>query len=170
MDYRLPPRLSVDEFLRRFLLHQNGALHEPLSTSSVFARASARTQILRLIRPKTLRCQPLRRQNQASKSHWPPPFEPQANRLHQIQPVRDPPPPTRAHSKYIGFPVGGFLQVAVSEAPLSENANPSCFAGRSRYSTKTFRTHQPAKAANFTFSMRWVEMARMDFQSTASLP
>src|ERR1700677_1663883 len=120
-------------------LNQNGALHEPLSTSSVFARASARTQILCLIRPKTLRCQPLQRQNQASKSHWPPPFEPQANRLHQIQPVRDPPPPTRAHSKYIGFPVGGFLQVAVSEAPLSENANPSCFAGRSRYSTKTFR-------------------------------
>jgi hypothetical protein len=31
-------------------------------------------------------------------------------------------PPTRLvrpHSKYIAFPVGGFLQVAVSEAPLS---------------------------------------------------
>jgi hypothetical protein len=44
----------------------------------------------------------------------------------------------RPHSKYIGFPVGGFLQVAVSEAPLPEHANPRCFAGRSRYSTKIY--------------------------------
>ena len=139
MDYRLPPRLSVDEFLRPFLLHLNGALHEPLSTSSVFACASARTRTPCLIRPKTLRCQPLQRPDQASKSHWPPPFELQANRLHQTQPVRGPLAPTRADLKYIGFPVDGFLQVAESEAPVSENANPSCFARRSRYSTKTCR-------------------------------
>ena len=119
-------------------LNQNGALHEPLSTSSVFARASARTRMPCLIRPKTLRYQPLQRPNQASKSHGPPPFGLQANRLHQTPPVRDPSAPTRADSKYIGFPVGGFLQAAVSGAPLSEHANPSCFAGRSRYSTKTF--------------------------------
>ena len=120
-------------------LNQNGALHEPLSTSSLFARASARTRMPCLIRPKTLRYQPLQRPNQASKSHGPPPFGLQANRLHQTPPVRDPSAPTRADSKYIGFPVGGFLQAAVSGAPLSEHANPSCFAGRSRYSTKTSR-------------------------------
>ena len=50
-------------------LNQNGASHEPLSTSSAFARASARTRMPCLIRSKTLRCQPLQRPNQASKSH-----------------------------------------------------------------------------------------------------
>src|SRR6202453_5272144 len=118
-------------------LNQNGAPHEPLSTSSVFARAAARSRMSSLLRPTPVPCQRLQRPNHASKSHWPPPFELQATRLHPTQPVRDPSAPTRADSKYIGFPVGGFLQVAVSEAPLSENANPSCFAGRSRYSTKT---------------------------------
>jgi hypothetical protein len=117
-------------------LNQNGALHQPLSTSSVFARASARTRMPCLILPKPLRCQPLQRPHQASKSHWAAPFELQANRLHQTQPVRDPSAPTRADSMYIGSPVGGFLQTAVSKVPLSENANPSCLAARSRYSTK----------------------------------
>src|SRR3984885_8205341 len=120
-------------------LNQNGASHEPLSTSSVVDRASARTRTPCLLRPKPPPCQPLQRPNQASKSHWLAPFQLHANRLHPTQPVRDPSAPTRADSKYIGFPVGGFLQAAVSGAPLSEHANPSCFAGRSRYSTKTSR-------------------------------
>src|ERR1039458_4132747 len=43
-------------------------------------------------------------------------------------------------SKYIGFHEGGFLQVAVSEAPLGELAAAHSYVtGRSRYSTKTFR-------------------------------
>jgi len=46
----------------------------------------------------------------------------------------------QTHSKYIAFHGGGFLQVAVSEAPLRERADARCFAGRSRYSTKTSRS------------------------------
>ena len=79
--------------------------------------ASAHTRMPCLVRPKTLRCKPLQCPNQASKSHWSTSFGLLANRLHQTQPVRDPSSPTRADSKYIGFPVGGFLQTAVSEAP-----------------------------------------------------
>ena len=59
-----PPRNSC------FALHlnQTGALHEALSTSSASARASARTRIPCLFRPKPLGCQPLQRPHTASAS------------------------------------------------------------------------------------------------------
>ena len=56
------------------------------------------------------------------------------------QSLPDPSAPAQPHSKYIAFHEGGFLQVAVSEAPPSEHATAHrCVAGRSRYSTKTSR-------------------------------
>src|SRR5208337_729333 len=50
-----------------------------------------------------------------------------------------------AHSKYIAFPEGGFLQVAVSEAPGQGSCDCRLFrGGRFRYSTKTYRYYQTA--------------------------
>ena len=59
-----PPRNSC--FARH--LNQTDALHEALSTSSTSARASARTRIPCLFRPKPLGCQPLQRPHKASAS------------------------------------------------------------------------------------------------------
>jgi hypothetical protein len=54
--------------------------------------------------------------------------------------VPDPSASIHTDSKYIGFHEGGFLQVAVSEAPLGELAAAHSYVtGRSRYSTKTSR-------------------------------
>ena len=108
-----PPRNSC------FALHlnQNGTPHEALSTSSTLARASAHTRIPCLFLPKPLGCQPLQRLHKASANQH------AASSGHSIigryptRSVPDPSAPVQTDSKYIGFHRGGFLQVAVSEAP-----------------------------------------------------
>ncbi len=112
-----PPRNSC--FARH--LNQIDALHEALSTSSTSARASAHTRIPCLFRPKPLGCQPL---HKASASQYAAPSGPSVIRRCPTQSVPDPSAPVQTDSKYIGFPVGGFLQVAVSEAPPSKTAQP----------------------------------------------
>src|SRR6266568_3165941 len=109
-----PPRNSC------FALHlnQTGTPHEALSTSSTLARASAHTRIPCLFQPKPLGCQPLQRLHKASANQH------AASSGHSIigrcptRSVPDPSAPVQTDSKYIAFHEGGFLQVAVSEAPL----------------------------------------------------
>ena len=108
-----PPPNSC--FARR--LNQTGALHEALSTSSASARAPALTRIPCLFRPKPLACQPLQRPENASASQHAAPSAPSVIRHYPTQSVPDLSAPVQTDSKYIGFPEGGFLQVAVSEAP-----------------------------------------------------
>src|ERR1035437_1749435 len=98
-------------------LYRTRTQHEDLSTPSAFARASARTKIPCLIRQKPLACQPLQHPHQASTRHCPAPFGLQANQSRPTQPVPDPAAPAKTDSKRIAFHEGGFLQVAVSEAP-----------------------------------------------------
>ena len=122
-------------------LNQTSALHEALSISSAFARASARLRTLCPVQPTTLRCQSLQPPLRPSPSHSTAPSGFQTNESYPTQSVPDPPAPAQAHSKYIGFHGGGFLQVAVSEAPRLEVCGcATCVVGRSRYSTKTFRS------------------------------
>ena len=115
-----PPRNSC--FVRH--LNQIDALHEALSTSSTSVRASAHTRTPCLFRPKPFGCQPLQRPQKASASQPAAPSGPSVIRHCPTQPVPDPSAPVQTDSKYIGFPVGGFLQVAVSEAPPSKTAQP----------------------------------------------
>ena len=130
-----PPRNSC--FARH--LNQIDALHEALSTSSTSARVSAHTRIPCLFRPKPLGCQPLQLPHKASASQYAAPSGPSVIRRCPTQSVPDPSAPVQTDAKYIGFPVGGFLQVAVSEAPPLNRAPAHCsVTGRSRYSTKTF--------------------------------
>ena len=75
-----------------------------------------------LIRPKPLRCQPLQPPHQASPSHRAALSGLQAIGPCPTQPIPDPSAPTQTDAKYIGFNVGGFLQVAVSEAPRYDHA------------------------------------------------
>jgi hypothetical protein len=110
-----PPRNSC--FARH--LNQIDALHEALSTSSTSARVSAHTRIPCLLRSKPLACQPLQCPHKASASQYAAPSGPSVIRRCPTQSVHDPSAPVQTDSKYIGFPVGGFLQVAVSEAPPS---------------------------------------------------
>ena len=111
-------------------LNQTGALHEPLSTSSAFARASARTQIPCLIRPKLLRHRSLQPPHHALGDASPLHSDIQAADPTQHSLLPDPSQPAQPHSKYIAFHGGGFLQVAVSEAPLQSHATAnSCAAG-----------------------------------------
>ena len=98
-------------------LNQTSAQHEALSTSSALARASARTKIPCLIRSKPLSCQPLQAPHPPPAGHRTAPSGLQAIGSYPTQSPPDPSAPAQAHSKYIGFHVGGFLQVAVSEAP-----------------------------------------------------
>ena len=122
-------------------LNQTSALHEALSISSAFARASARLRTLCPVQPTTLRCQSLQPPLRPSPSHSTAPSGFQTNESYPTQSVPDPPAPAQAHSKYIGFHGGGFLQVAVSEAPRLEVCGcATCVVGRSRYSTKTSRS------------------------------
>ncbi len=92
-------------------------------TSSTSARASARSRTPCLFRPKPLGCQPLQRSTSAlgkptccSIRHF-------SHRMHPTQSVPDPSAPVQTDSKYIGFHEGGFLQVAVSEAPRRNSCN-----------------------------------------------
>src|SRR5664280_266719 len=102
------------------LIHTD-ALHEALSTSSACACActcaSAHTRIPCLFLPKPLGCQPLQPLHQASASQHAAPSGISVIAHCPTRSVPDPSAPVQTHSKYIGFHEGGFLQVAVSEAP-----------------------------------------------------
>lgn len=121
-------------------LNRTAAQHEALSTSSAFAGASAHKWMPCLFLPKPLGCQLLQHLLQDSTSQ-----HAALSRLSvigrcQTQPVPDSFAPAQTDAKYIAFHEGGFLQVAVSEAPHRGYAAPHyCASGRSRYSTKTSR-------------------------------
>ena len=126
-----PPRNS------RSALHRNGALHEPLFASSISARSSARTQIPCLICPRVFCQLSFQRPPNAPMQPFAAPSGLKNLTSSPSKPVLSLSERAQPHSKYIGFPEGGFLQVAVSEAPLRDHQNSRCFSGRSRYSTKT---------------------------------
>src|SRR5450631_3452416 len=102
-----------------FALHRNqtGALHESQSTASALARALARTQIPCLNWPRLVRYRSLHLPHDPSVRRFPTQFIHPSGSSYPLQPVHALTKHIRPHSKYIGFPVGGFLQVAVSEAP-----------------------------------------------------
>lgn len=119
-------------------LNQTGTQHEALFTSSVTARASARTQIPCLILSGLLGRLSLQPSTDASLRCFTEPSHRQSGTSYPTRPVPDPSAPAQADSKYIAFHKGGFLQVAVSEAPHGEHADAVPLrGGRSRYSTKT---------------------------------
>src|SRR5664280_1555348 len=124
-----------------FALHLNptSAQHEPLSASSASTRAPARTEISGLLAPGVLcylffqLCRPLLcdapplQQDLKAADH--------TDHSGLLKPLH----PLSPHSKYIAFPRGGFLQVAVSEAPGQGSCDCRLFrGGRFRYSTKTY--------------------------------
>jgi hypothetical protein len=98
-------------------LNQTAAQHEDLSASPASARASARTQIPCLIRPKPCGCSSPQPPYRAKARHCAAPSGLQENGSYPTQSLPDPPAPTQTDSKYIALHEGGFLQVAVSEAP-----------------------------------------------------
>ena len=97
--------------------NQTGALHEPQSTSSALARALARMQIPCLNWPRLVRYRSLQLPHDPSVRRFQAHVIHQSGRSYPLQRVHALTEHVRPHSKYIGFPVGGFLQVAVSEAP-----------------------------------------------------
>ena len=97
--------------------NQTGALHESQSTASALARALARMQIPCLNWPGLVRYRSLQLPHDPSVRRFQPHFIHQSGRSYPLQRVHALTEHVRLHSKYIGFPVGGFLQVAVSEAP-----------------------------------------------------
>src|SRR5664279_1757580 len=97
--------------------NQTGALHESQSTASALARALARMQIPCLNWPRLVRYRPLQLPHDPSVRRFQAQFIHQSGRSYPLQRVHALTEHVRPHSKYIGFPVGGFLQVAVSEAP-----------------------------------------------------
>src|SRR5450631_3296464 len=108
------PRLNSS-----FAHHRNktGALHESQSTASALARALARTQIPCLNWPRLVRYRSLHLPHDPSVRRFPTQFIHPSGSSYPLQRVHALTKHIRPHSKYIGFPVGGFLQVAVSEAP-----------------------------------------------------
>src|ERR1022692_4158823 len=97
--------------------NQTGALHESQSTASALARALARTQIPCLNWPRLVRYRSLHLPHDPSVRRFPTQFIHPSGSSYPLQRVHALTKHIRPHSKYIGFPVGGFLQVAVSEAP-----------------------------------------------------
>jgi hypothetical protein len=108
-----PPRNSC------FALHlnQTGAPHEPLFPSSVYDRASARTQIHCFFWLKMLGQLSLKLTPDASSPPFAAPYRPQNGRSYLSPHLSKTSAPDQPHSKYIALHGGGFLQVAVSEAP-----------------------------------------------------
>src|SRR6202008_3313090 len=105
-----------------------------------FPRVPARKHIPCLIWPEPFRYQSLCPLPDSSLPHFAVPCGPQSSRSYSFRNFLKPSTLRSAHSKYIAFHEGGFLQVAVSEAPSSESMQLRIVvAGRSRYSTKTFR-------------------------------
>ena len=103
-------------------LNQTGAPLEPLFPLSSSTRAPARTQIPCLIRPKPLARQSLQTPHLASESHADVSSGLQTIRSYPNLPVPHPAEPAQTDAKYIAFHEGGFLQVAISEAPCSDHA------------------------------------------------
>src|SRR5580658_4002751 len=103
--------------------NQTGARHEDLSTSSASARASAPARTPCLIWAKPLGCQPLPPPCPPSASHSAAPSGIQTIGLCPTQSVPDPSAPAQTDAKCIGFRGGGFLQVAVPEAPRQRACN-----------------------------------------------
>jgi hypothetical protein len=106
-------------------LNQTGTPHESLSTSSAPDRASARSRTPCLLRSKPLRGQPLHRPHQVSASPHAAPSCPSVIGRCPTLFVPDPSAPDQTDSTYIGFHEGGFLQVAVSEAPHLDTIDPT---------------------------------------------
>src|SRR6266567_6622585 len=104
-------------------LNQISAPLEPLFPPSTSTRASARTRIPCLSWQKPLACWSLLPPHQPSASHRAAPSGLHAIASNQSQPAPDPSAPTQTDAKYIGFREGGFLQVAVSEAPRLRACN-----------------------------------------------
>ena len=101
--------------------NQTAALHELLSTSSALARALARMRVPCPNWPKWVRYRSSQLPKDPSVRRFQAQFIFQSRSSYPLQPVHGLTKHIRHHSKYIGFPVGGFLQVAVSEAP-SQNS------------------------------------------------
>ena len=102
-----------------FALHLNltGAQHEAFSKSAAFARASARIRIPCLICPEMLAQLPLQLPILASLRSPAVLSNPQTRRPYLSSHLRGTSGPDQTYSKCIAFHGGGFLQVAVSEAP-----------------------------------------------------
>src|ERR1700679_2574816 len=130
-------------------LNQTDALHEAPFTSSTSARASAHTRIPCLFRPKPLGCQPLQLPHKASASQYAAPSGPSVIRRCPTQSVPDPSAPVQTDAKYIGFPVGGFLQHAVSAA------TPLSFPGVNRVVVDRRRKIIHLRSANFRWVKAW---------------
>ena len=116
-------------------LNPKSTQHEYPSASPATARASARTRSPCLICPRLLDCLSLRTSTHTSLQLFTAPSHRQSGTSYPTALVPDPSAPARTHSKYITFHEGGFLQVAVSEAPSQACATDTVAWGRSRYST-----------------------------------
>ena len=103
--------------------NQTGTQHEALFKSSVTARLSERMRIPCRIWRGLLGRLPLRPSTHASLRCCTHPSQRQSRTSYPTPPLPDPPAPDQTDSKYIAFHEGGFLQVAVSEAPLGDYAN-----------------------------------------------
>jgi hypothetical protein len=84
-------------------LYRTSTRHEPLSTPSVFARASARTQIPCLNQPNLLACQSIQPTHRTLSNHRASPSSLHAIEPGPTKPLPDPSAPAQTHSKYIGF-------------------------------------------------------------------
>jgi hypothetical protein len=103
--------------------NQTGTQHEALCKSSITARLSERMRIPCPIWRGWLGRLPLRPSTGASLRCFTHPSQRQIRTSYPTPPVLDPHAPAQTDSKYIAFHEGGFLQVAVSEAPLGDHAN-----------------------------------------------
>ena len=127
-------------------LNQTGVQHEALSTSPALVRASARSRIPCLFRSKPFRCQTLQPLHQVSASQHAAPYSPSVIGCSPTRSVPDPSASVQTDSKYIGFHVGGFLQVAVSEAPPEDSPTAhDCVAGAPDTALRPFGTNLPLK-------------------------
>ena len=133
-----------------FPLHLNpsSAQHESLSSSSASTRAPAPTEVSGLLAPGVLCHLFFQPMPNSSVRRFAAPTGPQCGRSYRSQRPAQNSAPAHPHSKYIAFPRGGFLQVAVSEAPTAEQlqshdpwlgASDTALAGRggrSRFSAQ----------------------------------
>jgi hypothetical protein len=103
--------------------NQSGTQHEALSKSSITARVSERMRIPCPIWRGLLGRLALRPSTDASLWCFTGPPQRQSCTSYSTRPVPDLPGPAQTDSKYIAFHEGGFLQVAVSEAPLGDHTN-----------------------------------------------
>jgi hypothetical protein len=111
-------------------LNQNSTQHDPLSTSLASVLASARSQIPCLICPGLLGSRSLQPSINTSSRRPTATSHRQNGTPRPTHPVPDPSAPAQIDAKYIAIHEGGFLQVAVSEAPRSVHAAVHrCVAG-----------------------------------------